>query len=62
MPLAAHATIDGGGLLKLQAAWGDPDGDTTLVTAAMDMIASGLSEAEALGLRVAQALQQGGAH
>ena len=61
MPLAAHATIEGG-VLKLQAAWGDPQGDTTLVTAASDISATDLSAAEALGLRVAQALQQGGAH
>jgi len=61
MPLAAHAVMEGA-MLKLKAAWGDPDGDATLVTAAMDMAAGDLSEAEALGLRVAQALQQGGAH
>jgi hydroxymethylbilane synthase len=61
MPLAAHAVMDGG-VLKLQAAWGDPQGDTTLVTAASNMAASDLPAAEALGLRVAQALQQGGAH
>jgi hydroxymethylbilane synthase len=61
MPLAAHAVMDGGAL-KLQAAWGDPQGDTTLVTAASDITATDLTAAEALGLRVAQALQQGGAH
>ena len=61
MPLAAHAVMDGN-VLKLQAAWGDPQGDTTLVTAASDISATDLSAAEALGLRVAQALQQGGAH
>ncbi len=61
MPLAAHAVMDAG-VLKLQAAWGDPQGDTTLVTAASDIAATDLPAAEALGLRVAQALQQGGAH
>jgi len=61
MPLAAHAVMDDG-VLKLQAAWGDPQGDTTLVTAASDITATDLTAAEALGLRVAQALQQGGAH
>ena len=61
MPLAAHATIEGG-VLKLQAAWGDPDGAATLVTAAEDVTAQDLAEAEALGLRVAQALQRDGAH
>jgi hypothetical protein len=33
-----------------------------LVTAASDITATDLTAAEALGLRVAQALQQGGAH
>ena len=61
MPLAAHATIEGG-VLKLQAAWGDPDGAATLVTAAEDVPAQDLVVAEALGLRVAQALQRDGAH
>jgi hydroxymethylbilane synthase len=61
MPLAAHATIEGG-VLKLQAAWGDPDGAATLVTAAEDVPAQDLAVAEALGLRVAHALQRDGAH
>ena len=61
MPLAAHATIEGG-VLKLQAAWGDPEGAATLVTAAENEPAQDLAGAEALGLRVAQALQRDGAH
>jgi hydroxymethylbilane synthase len=61
MPLAAHATIEGG-VLKLQAAWGDPEGSTTLVTADAHASTDGLEAAEALGLRVAQALRDGGAH
>ena len=61
MPLAAHATIEAG-VLKLQAAWGDPDGAATLVTAAENVPAQDLAGAEALGLRVAQALQRDGAH
>lgn len=61
MPLAAHATIEAG-VLKLQAAWGDPEGAATLVTAAADVPAQDLAAAEALGLRVAQALQRDGAH
>ncbi|OYU13206.1 MAG: hydroxymethylbilane synthase [Comamonadaceae bacterium PBBC1] len=61
MPLAAHATIESG-VLKLQAAWGDPEGAATLVTAAEDVPAQDLAGAEALGLRVAQALQRDGAH
>ena len=61
MPLAAHAVMDGT-VLKLQAAWGDPQGEATLVTAAADISVSDLAAAEALGLRVAQSLRQGGAH
>ena len=61
MPLAAHATIEGG-VLKLQAAWGDPEGATTLVTADAQASTDGLQAAEALGLSVAQALRNGGAH
>jgi hydroxymethylbilane synthase len=61
MPLAAHATIEGG-VLKLQAALGDPEGSTTLVTADAQASADGLQAAEALGLSVAQALRDGGAH
>jgi hydroxymethylbilane synthase len=61
MPLAAHATIDNG-VLKLRAAWGDPEGSSTLVTAHGQEAADGLQAAEALGLSVAQALRQAGAH
>ncbi len=61
MPLAAHATIEDG-VLKLQAAWGDPQGPATLVTAAAQIDTDGLQAAEALGLKVAQALRDGGAH
>jgi len=61
MPLAAHATIQEG-VLKLQAAWGDPEGSTQLVTAQANETATDLQAAEALGLRVAQALRQAGAH
>jgi len=61
MPLAAHATLNGA-VLELQAAWGDPQGSTMLVTGADSAAATDLASAEALGLRVAQALQRGGAH
>jgi hydroxymethylbilane synthase len=61
MPLAAHATIEGG-VLKLRAAWGDPEGATVLVTANDEAPVADLPDAEALGLRVAQALRQAGAH
>lgn len=61
MPLAAHATIEGD-WLKLRAAWGDPEGATTLVTADAQISTDDLKSAEALGLSVAQALRDGGAH
>jgi len=61
MPLAAHATIVEG-VLQLQAAWGDPEGTATLVTANGHAATDGLQAAEALGLSVAKALRDGGAH
>jgi hydroxymethylbilane synthase len=61
MPLAAHATLDNG-VLHLRAAWGDPEGSSTLVTAQGQEAADDLQAAEALGLSVAQALRQAGAH
>ena len=61
MPLAAHATLDNG-VLHLRAAWGDPEGSSTLVTAQGQEVADDLQAAEALGLSVAQALRQAGAH
>jgi hydroxymethylbilane synthase len=61
MPLAAHATIEGG-VLKLRAAWGEPEGATELVMANDESPVADLPAAEALGLRVAQALRQAGAH
>jgi hydroxymethylbilane synthase len=61
MPLAAHATLDNG-VLHLRAAWGDPEGSSSLVTAQGEEAANDLQAAEALGLSVAQALRQAGAH
>lgn len=61
MPLAAHATLDNG-VLHLRAAWGDPEGSSTLVTAQGQEAADDLQAAETLGLSVAQALRQAGAH
>jgi hydroxymethylbilane synthase len=61
MPLAAHATLDNG-VLHLRAAWGDPEGSSTLVTAQGQEASDDLQAAEALGLSVAQALRQAGAH
>jgi hydroxymethylbilane synthase len=61
MPLAAHATIEDG-VLQLCAAWGDPAGALDLVLANASAAATDLHAAEALGLSVAQALRQAGAH
>jgi hydroxymethylbilane synthase len=61
MPLAAHATLEGG-LLQLQAAWGDPQGSTNLVQAQAQTSAPDLASAERLGLEVAAQLRAGGAH
>jgi hydroxymethylbilane synthase len=61
MPLAAHATIEDG-VLTLRAAWGDPEGSAPLVTAHDQESVADLQAAEALGLSVAQALRQAGAH
>jgi hydroxymethylbilane synthase len=60
MPLAAHATL-AESVLTLRAAWGDPDGSPTLVTAHVAGAVASLQEAEALGLQVADALKRGGA-
>ena len=61
MPLAAHAQLEAG-LLKLRAAWGDPQGSTTLVRADAQTSALDLASAERLGLQVAAQLRAGGAH
>lgn len=61
MPLAAHATL-AGDVLSLRAAWGDPEGSTQLVNAAVAGAVSSLQDAEALGLQVAHDLKRGGAH
>jgi hydroxymethylbilane synthase len=62
MPLAAHAVWVGEGRLHLDAAWGDPEGSATLVTAQGDAQQPNLRQAEALGTQVAAALRVGGAH
>ena len=61
MPLAAHATL-AGDVLSLRAAWGDPEGATQLVNAAISGAVSSLQDAEALGIQVANDLKRGGAH
>ena len=60
MPLAAHGQWQGGHL-QLAAAWGDLEGGTPLVRAQGEATISTLEQADALGLRVAAALQAAGA-
>ena len=68
MPLAAHTTWqraptapNGGGLLRLDAAWGEPDGTGVLVRAQCTEEVHSLDGAEALGAAVAQSLVAAGA-
>ena len=60
MPLAAHATLQGE-LLSLRAAWGDPEGQSSLITAQQVGPVQKLEDAQALGEQVAQALRRAGA-
>ncbi|MBU0747504.1 MAG: hydroxymethylbilane synthase [Gammaproteobacteria bacterium] len=60
MPLAAHGTFTDG-VLQLDAAWGDMDGQAPLVRAEASAAVSTLAQAEALGDAVAQRLCDGGA-
>ena len=64
MPLAAYAQwVDGAAdTLHLQAAWGDPEGQLSLVRVGEQAAVRTLAEAEALGQRVADALRAAGAH
>jgi hydroxymethylbilane synthase len=60
MPLAAHA-VWAGTALRLQGAWGDPEGRIGLVAAEAAAPVSDVDAAEVLGLAVANQLRQGGA-
>ena len=60
VPLAAHAVLDAG-LMRLDAAWGDPEGILPLVRVQQTAPVSTLEQAEALGTEVARRLQAGGA-
>jgi len=63
MPLAAYASWldEGAGLLRLQAAWGDPQGLQALVRVSEQASVATHHEAQALGQRVADALRAAGA-
>ena len=60
MPLAAHA-VRGAAGLRLDAAWGEPEGSADLITAQSTASATTLAEAEALGVHVATQLRAKGA-
>lgn len=60
MPLAAHGTLRGN-VLQLDAAWGDPEGQSPLVRAHASAAVNTLAEAEALGEDIARSLRAGGA-
>lgn len=63
MPLAAYAQWDAVETqqLRLDAAWGDPEGLESLVRVGAQSEVTNLEQAEALGLRVTQALRAAGA-
>jgi hydroxymethylbilane synthase len=61
MPLAAYADWTAEGTLRLDAAWGDPEGVQRLVRVHDSAPVDDLTQAEALGQRVAQALRSAGA-
>jgi hydroxymethylbilane synthase len=63
MPLAAYAqwVDEATGVLRLEAAWGDPEGRQALVRVSEQTVVQNLSDAEALGQRVAVALRAAGA-
>jgi hydroxymethylbilane synthase len=63
MPLAAYARWDTAApqTLRLDAAWGDPEGRAPVVRVLEQAQVETLLQAEALGQRVAQALRAGGA-
>ena len=63
MPLAAYAlwVDEATGLLRLEAAWGDSEGQLSLVRVSEQAAVRTLAEAEALGQRVADALRAAGA-
>ncbi|WP_280189410.1 hydroxymethylbilane synthase [Delftia sp. PS-11] len=60
MPLAAHGTFEGG-VLRMDAAWGDPEGRLPLVRVHDSAPVADFASAQALGQRVAALLQAAGA-
>ncbi|MBB3638347.1 hydroxymethylbilane synthase [Variovorax atrisoli] len=62
MPLAAHARWQADGSLRIDAAWGDPEGNAALVKVHALAAAGDFAQAEALGEHAAALLRAGGAH
>lgn len=62
MPLAAHARWQADGALRIDAAWGDPEGKVPLVKVHALASAGDFAQAEALGEHAAALLRAGGAH
>ena len=61
MPLAAFATL-AGDQLRLRAAWGDPEGDGSLVEVEVRGPVASTADATLLGEQAARQLRAGGAH
>ncbi|WP_235509935.1 hydroxymethylbilane synthase [Variovorax sp. Root473] len=62
MPLAAHARRQADGTLRIDAAWGDPEGDAPLVRVQAQAEAADFATADALGQHAAGLLRDAGAH
>jgi hydroxymethylbilane synthase len=62
MPLAAHARWQADGTLRIDAAWGDPEGNAALVRIHAQSEAADFTQAGALGERAADLLRDAGAH
>ena len=62
MPLAAHARWQGDGALRIDAAWGDPEGNAPLVRVHAEAQAADFAQAGVLGEDAAALLRAAGAH
>lgn len=62
MPLAAHARWQPDGSLRIDAAWGDPEGAEPMLQVSARAEAGDHAQADALGLHAASLLRDAGAH
>jgi hydroxymethylbilane synthase len=62
MPLAAHARWGAGDELRIDAAWGDPEGAAQLVRVNAQAAVADAVQAAALGDHAARLLREAGAH